>query len=187
MTIPLLKTKLYIPPSKSDLLDRPRLVRRLSESLGGKLTLISAPAGFGKTTLLTSWIHSDRETLSGSSRLPLAAWISLDEGDNDPVRFISYLVAALRKIQPEVGGSTLDILLTPNPPPDEILLVNLINELSEIQNKFMVILDDYHVVIDERVHSFITFLIGEPTPTNAPGDLEPGRSPMAICTPERPW
>jgi LuxR family maltose regulon positive regulatory protein len=164
VTIPLLKTKLYIPPSKSDLLDRPRLVRRLYEGLGGKLTLLSAPAGFGKTTLLTSWIHSDGEILQRSSRLPLAAWISLDESDNEPVRFASYLVAALRKIQPEVGGSTLDILQTPNPPPDEILLVNLINELSEIQNKFMVVLDDYHVVIDERVHSIITFLLENQPP-----------------------
>jgi len=164
VTTPLLKTKLFIPPSKSDLLDRPRLVRRLNEGLGGKLTLISAPAGFGKTTLLTSWIHSDGETLQRSPPLPLAAWISLDEGDNEPVRFVSYLVAALRNIQPEVGGSTLDILQTPNPPPDEILLVSLINELSEIQNNFMVVLDDDHVVIEERVHSIITFLLENQPP-----------------------
>ena len=164
MTIPLLKTKLYIPPTKSDLLERPRLVNRLLEGLDGKLTLISAPAGFGKTTLLTSWIHSKEEKIRSSSSLPPSAWISLDEGDNDPVRFVSYLITALRKIQPEVGGSTFDIMQTPNLPPAEILLVSLINELSEIRNKFMVILDDYHVIIDERVHSIINFLLENQPP-----------------------
>jgi len=164
VTIPLLKTKLYIPPTKSDLLERPRLVNRLLEGLDGKLTLISAPAGFGKTTLLTSWIHSKEEKIRSSSSLPPSAWISLDEGDNDPVRFVSYLITALRKIQPEVGGSTFYIMQTPNLPPAEILLVSLINELSEIRNKFMVILDDYHVIIDERVHSIINFLLENQPP-----------------------
>ena len=164
MTIPLLKTKLYIPPIKSDILDRPRLVNRLFEGLDGKLTLISAPAGFGKTTLITSWIHSQEENFRSYSSLPPAAWISLDEGDNDPIRFVSYLIAALRKIQPEVGTSTFDILQTPNPQPDDILLVSLINELSEIRTKFMVVLDDFHVIKDERVHSIITFLLENQPP-----------------------
>ncbi len=90
MSTPIITTKLYVPPSRSGIVLRPRLIERMSEGMRGKLTLISAPAGFGKTTLVSEWI--------GGCGRPVA-WISLDEGDNDPVRFLSYLIAGLQTIQ----------------------------------------------------------------------------------------
>ena len=109
VTIPLLKTKLYIPPARPELVSRPRLAKRLEEGLrqGCKLTLVSAPAGFGKTTLLSAWIKDRAPHLR-------AAWLSLDEGDNDPARFISYLIAALQTVDGSIGQSALDALRSPN-------------------------------------------------------------------------
>jgi LuxR family maltose regulon positive regulatory protein len=100
MTTPLLQTKLFIPPLRQELVSRPRLVDRLNAGLRGELTLVSAPAGFGKTTLLSEWVRQHEEVAS-SAASPLArhfAWISLDVGDNDPVRFWRYVVAALRGV-----------------------------------------------------------------------------------------
>ncbi|MFN2154575.1 MAG: LuxR family transcriptional regulator, partial [Anaerolineae bacterium] len=101
MSSPILKTKLYIPPLRSVVVRRPRLVARLDAALHHKLTLISAPAGFGKTTLLSEWVHASDVQV---------AWISLDEGDNDPERFTRYLIAALQQIAPEVGREALEAL-----------------------------------------------------------------------------
>ncbi len=164
MTIPLLKTKLYIPPVRSDLLERPRLVSRLNSGLERKLTLISAPAGFGKTTLLTRWIHGGRDIHPSARAAPTAAWISLDQGDNDPIRFMTYLITAIRTIATGVGDTTLATLQALNPTIDENLLVDLINDLSDLPEKFMLVLDDYHVITDERIHTFITFLIDNQPP-----------------------
>lgn len=120
---PLLTTKLYIPPARPNLAPRPRLIKRLDEGLrpGHRLTLVSAPAGFGKTTLLSAWIHE--------KKLPVA-WISLDEGDNDPARFLSYLIAALQTIQADVGQVARTMLQSPQPPPMESVLTMLINEIA---------------------------------------------------------
>src|ERR1700693_245601 len=94
MPTPILATKLYIPPLRPNVVSRPRLIERLNKGLHGKLTLIAAPAGFGKTTLVSAWVEGiERPT----------AWLSLDEGDNDPTRFLTYLVAALRTIAATLG------------------------------------------------------------------------------------
>jgi len=106
MSTPLLQTKLYIPPPRPELIPRPRLIEQLTEGLHRKFTLISAPAGFGKTTLVSDWIHQ--------SKAP-AAWLSLDEYDNDPVRFITYLITALQTIVPDLGNAVLPLL---SPPPE---------------------------------------------------------------------
>ena len=120
MTIPLLTTKLYIPPPRPNLVPRPRLVERLDEGLclGRKLTLISAPAGFGKTTLATEWLYSRNKEVSSRS----IAWLSLDEGDNDPARFFTYLIAALRQLDEGVGQATQSLLGSPQMPPTESTL-----------------------------------------------------------------
>src|SRR5512139_364741 len=98
MSTPILATKLYIPPPRPRTVLRPRLIVRLNEGLHGKLTLISAPAGFGKTTLVSEWV-------AGCQRP--AAWLSLDEGDNDPTRFLMYLIAALQTLPPKIGGGKI--------------------------------------------------------------------------------
>src|SRR5829696_10473221 len=105
MSTPVLATKLYIPPPPPKVVLRPRLVERLNEGLHRPLTLVSAPAGFGKTTLVSEWV-------AGCGRP--AAWLSLDEGDNDPTRFLAYLVAALQTIAPMVGENLLSVLQSPS-------------------------------------------------------------------------
>jgi LuxR family maltose regulon positive regulatory protein len=135
---PLLVTKLYIPPLRSELVPRPRLVTRLNQGLGSgdpadgsfarKLTLVSAPAGFGKTTLLSEWLHSRRETTPSLQ----AAWLSLDPGDNDPARFLAYVVAALQGLKLGLGEAVLSAYCSPQPPPTEALLTALINELADL-------------------------------------------------------
>ena len=111
MSIPILATKLYFPPPRPKVVLRPRLIERLNEGLHRKLTLISAPAGFGKTTLVSEWVADcERPT----------AWLSLDEGDNDPTRFLTYLVAALQTIAPTIGEGVLAALQSPQPPPTEV-------------------------------------------------------------------
>ena len=109
MPTPILATKLYIPPPRPKVVLRPRLVERLNEGLpaGRKLTLISASAGFGKTTLVSEWVAGGRRP---------AAWLSLDEGDNDPTRFLAYLVAALQTIAAHIGAGVLGVLQSPPPP-----------------------------------------------------------------------
>ncbi|MGD9002429.1 MAG: hypothetical protein PVF04_07175, partial [Anaerolineae bacterium] len=136
MSIHFLTTKLYVSPVRPGLVPRPRLIARLNAGLHRKLTLVSAPAGFGKTTLLSSWLHqlADKRTLSpgpppSHSRAPLlprppaqSAWLSLDEGDNDLARFLAYLVAALQTVQPGVGEAALAALQSPRPPATESIL-----------------------------------------------------------------
>src|ERR687885_2003946 len=112
MSTPILATKLYVPPPRPEAVPRPRLIERLDEGLHRRLILVSAPAGFGKTTLIGEWVAT----------LPRpAAWLSLDEGDNDPTRFLAYLVAALRTIV-DVGEGVLGMLQAPQPPPTEAIL-----------------------------------------------------------------
>ena len=111
MSTPLLATKLYLPPPRPNAVLRPRLIERLNAGLHRKLTLISAPAGFGKTTLVSAWV-------AGCERP--AAWLSLDEGDSDPTRFLTYLVAALQTIAPTIGAGVVGALQSPQPPPAEV-------------------------------------------------------------------
>ena len=136
MPTPILATKLYIPPLRPNVVIRPRLLERLNEGLHRKLTLISAPAGFGKTTLVSEWVEGiERPT----------ACLSLDEGENDPTRFLTYLVAALRTIAATIGEGVLGVLQSPQPPPTESILTALLNEITAIPDNFVLVLDDYHV------------------------------------------
>jgi LuxR family maltose regulon positive regulatory protein len=128
------------------------------------LTLVSAPAGFGKTTILTSWIRASDDEESSKYNAPTVAWISLDEHDNDTVRFISYLIASIQNIKPDLGASTLDLLKNPTLPSNENLLVDLLNDLSEVNDKFLIVFDDYHVITDERVHSIVTYILENQPP-----------------------
>jgi LuxR family maltose regulon positive regulatory protein len=121
VSTPLLKTKLHVPAVRSELISRPRLIERLNAGLHRKLTLISAPAGFGKTTVLSEWV-------AGCGR-PVA-WLSLDENDNDPVRFLNYLVAAFQGVDPSIGQTAQAMLQAPQPPPPEVLLTSLINDVA---------------------------------------------------------
>jgi LuxR family maltose regulon positive regulatory protein len=150
MTIPILATKLYSPPPPLKLVLRPGLVERLNEGLHRKLTLISAPAGFGKTTLLSAWV-------AGSDRH--VAWLSLDEGDNDPTRFLIYLVGAVRTITPAIGEALLGVLQSSQPPPTESILTALVNEITTAQGNFVLVIDDYHVIDAKPVDSAVTFLL----------------------------
>ena len=131
---------------------RPRLIERLNEGLaaGRKLTLISASAGFGKTTLVSEWV-------AGCER-PVA-WLSLDEGDNDPTRFLTYLVAALQTIAANIGAGVLAVLQSPQPPPTESILTALLNEITTIPDNFVLVLDDYHVIDSKPVDDALTFLL----------------------------
>ena len=114
------------------------------------MTLISAPAGFGKTTLVSEWI--------AACGIP-AAWLSLDEGDNDPARFLTYLVAALQTIPPKIGEGVLAALQSPQPPPIESILTTLLNEIATVPDNFVLVLDDYHVIDSKPVDQALTFLL----------------------------
>ncbi|MBV7339833.1 hypothetical protein KFU94_68810 [Chloroflexi bacterium TSY] len=155
--MPLLQTKLYIPPLRPQLVAWPRLINRLNQGLaqGNKLTLISAPAGFGKSTLLTEWIHNITASPLDSPSLrdheQVSAWLSLDEGDNDYIRFLSYLIAALQTIWDAVGQDIIVALRSVETPPIESLLVELLNELTSISTPFMLILDDYQVIENDTI------------------------------------
>jgi len=157
MSTPILATKLYIPPPRSKIVKRPRLVERLNEALssGCKLTLISAPAGFGKTTLVSEWITSCGRPV---------AWLSMDKGDNDPARFISYLVAALQTIKAEIGEGLLAVLQSPEPVQIETILTTLLNEISIIPENFLLVLDDYHSIDSPPVDQSLAFLIEHQPP-----------------------
>jgi LuxR family transcriptional regulator, maltose regulon positive regulatory protein len=148
--MPILATKLYMPPLRPKVVFRPRLIERLNEGLHGKLILISAPAGFGKTTLVSEWV-------AGFERP--SAWLSLDEGDNDPARFLAYLVAALQTITANIGKGVLGMLQSPQPPPSESILTALLNEITTIPDNFVLILDDYHVIDARPIDHTLTFLV----------------------------
>ncbi|MFC1947475.1 LuxR C-terminal-related transcriptional regulator [Chloroflexota bacterium] len=152
MEISLLETKLYIPSIRPVLVSRSRLLDRLQEGLGYSLVLISAPAGFGKTTLLGEWAKQ-------SSQRTRTAWLSLDEGDSDPVRFWDYFIAALQKLQPGCGAKFLPWLHSSQPPSTESMLTALINELSAVKDDFVIVLDDYHFITTQQIHGGITYFI----------------------------
>jgi LuxR family maltose regulon positive regulatory protein len=150
MPASILATKLYIPLPRPKAVARPHLIERLNEGLQRKLTLLSAPAGFGKTTLVSEWI-------AGCGRP--TAWLSLDEGDGDPARFLTYLVASLQTIAADIGAGLLAVIQSPQPPPIESILTALLNEITTIPDHFMLVLDDYHLVDAKPVDQALAFLL----------------------------
>jgi len=122
----------------------------MNESLHHKLTLISAPAGFGKTTLISEWVASCERPVAG---------LSLDEGDNDPARFLAYIVAALQMISANIVEGILGMLQSPQPPPIELILTTLLNEITNVPDHFVLVLDDYHVIDAKPVDNALTFLL----------------------------
>ena len=147
-----LSTKLHVPPLRADALQRARLIRRLSDGVreGRTLTLISAPAGFGKTTLIMAWLQQ------GQSKV---AWLSLDDSDNDPIRFWRYVIAALQTIDADQGSSALTMLTAPQMPPLESVVTVLINDLANSANPIILVINDYHVISDPRIHTSLDFFI----------------------------
>jgi LuxR family maltose regulon positive regulatory protein len=149
----LLETKLYVPRSRRGLVPRPRLSERLDRGTASKLTLVSAPAGFGKTTLLTEWLAA------GPADERLAAWLSLDQADNDPASFWTYVIAALRTVASGVGESALTLLQAPQSPPIETVLTALLNDLGTTAGDIVLVLDDYHVIDASDVQDGMAFLL----------------------------
>ncbi|MBK9124027.1 MAG: AAA family ATPase [Chloroflexi bacterium] len=150
MSTPLLAAKLYIPPPRPTAVDRARLIVQLNAGLHRKMTLISAPAGFGKTTLVSAWA-------AGCGRP--AAWVSLDEGDADPARFLAYIVAALQTVHAGLGADVLEALQSPQPPPIESLLTLLLNAIAALPAPCVLVLDDYHSVDSQPVDEALAFLV----------------------------
>jgi LuxR family transcriptional regulator, maltose regulon positive regulatory protein len=147
----LLATKLYLPALRADLVRRPQLLARLDGGLqqGMRLLLVSAPAGYGKSTLVRAWVEHQR--------IP-TAWLTLDEGDNDIVRFLHYLIAALRQVDPDLGLQALTILQTIPAPAAETVLTALVNDLAAVPRPRLVVLDDYHFITLSSIHQGVIFL-----------------------------
>ncbi len=148
----LLQTKLYVPRLRPSLIPRPHLLDILNQGLetGCKLTLISAPAGFGKTTIVTEWI--------AESERPFA-WLSLDERDGDLTRFLKYLIAGLQTVAPTLGTRAAEMLDSSQPPPTEALLTTLLNEIAAAPHELALVLDDYHLVDAQPVDQALAFLL----------------------------
>jgi len=159
--VPLLTTKRHVPPVRPELVERPRLIERLNAGLDRKTTLVSAPAGFGKTTLVSEWVQA-----MGRATPSIAiAWLSLDEADNDLGRFLAYFISALRTVEARqepagnIGKGALSALQSPRPPPAEAVLIPLINEIAAIPDRLVLVLDDYHMIEVQAIHDALTFLL----------------------------
>lgn len=170
----ILATKLYIPPHRAGAVHRPRLIKRLQAGLRGKLTLISAPAGFGKTTLVSEWVsqvgssdlrntNSDLRNGQSGDLSPTneyaIAWLSLDEGDQTLTRFLTYLVASLQTIAPQIGAEALGMLTSPQPASTTSILTILLNEIAGLTRPCVLVLDDYHLIDAHEIDEALTFLL----------------------------
>ena len=161
----LVQTKLNFPQTQPALVARTRLIAKLNDGLGldgspsGKLFLFAAPAGFGKTSLVVEWLN---HLPHGRFRL---AWLSLDENDSDPTRFLAYLVAALQQACPELASAVPEMLHSPQTVAPTLALTCLINEIAEIHASILLVLDDYHVLNNSTIHQSISFLL-ENMPSN---------------------
>lgn len=146
----LLITKLSIPPTRPSLVVRPRLYKRLNSGLNGKLTLVSAPAGYGKTTLVSSWIQQSEKPVS---------WLTLDDSDNDLPRFLSYFLAALQHIDEELGIDVRTALESSQSPQVQVLLTMLVNEIADHGKQFTLVIDDCHLITNQPVYDAVDFII----------------------------
>ena len=154
MATQLLTTKLFRPPALQQVVSRPDLVAQLNQSLQCKLTLVSAPAGFGKTTAVSEWIHQEKEQQQFQ-----VAWVSLDKGDNDPYRFLAYIAGALQMIGSTLGEQSLAALQSPQPAPLESILTILLNELTAVSSHTILVLDDFHLLESEAIDTAVSFLL----------------------------
>jgi LuxR family maltose regulon positive regulatory protein len=161
----LITTKFYIPPTRPKLVLRKRLIDQLNEGLHRKLTFISAPAGYGKTTLVTDWLRKLQSGVhNGESGQYQISWLSLDEGDNDLLRFLTYIIAALNQVEElgaELGKTTLEMINSSQSPPTETILASLINEIAAIPFKVILVLDDYHMIEEPPIHNALNFLLNQ--------------------------
>ncbi len=149
----LLMTKLAMPAAQPWLVSRSRLLTRLAEARS-RLTLLCAPAGFGKSALLSDWLSTSHQGSYASG----ITWLILDEADNDPLRFWTYLGTALQRIDPQVGTTLLQGLQTPHPPL-EALLTSLLNDLLTVREQVILVLEDYHVIHAPSIHQTLSFLL----------------------------
>ena len=159
----LLDTKFQIPPARSDLVKRIRLLRRLHEGLAHKLTLISAPAGFGKTTLVKEWVSQIIPSSKDEHKPEICvAWLSLDENDNSLARFLAYFITSLKRIpemHKEIGAEALEMLQFPQLPPVEAIFTSLLNEIAKISCKIILVLDDYHLIEIQSINKALSYLL----------------------------
>jgi LuxR family transcriptional regulator, maltose regulon positive regulatory protein len=164
MSTAILATKLFIPPTGKSLVVRPRLMEKLEGCLqpGCRLTLVSAPPGFGKTTLISTWVSNLKST--GNRPSPLIAWLSLDDWDNDSVIFWTYFISALQTTQKAIGKQALNLLEAASPLNLEATLTSLINDLVQLSAPLVLILDDYHLIRDPETHKFLSSFIEHAPP-----------------------
>ena len=153
VTGPVLDTKFYLPRWRPGLVPRTRLVARLDRSVASKLTLVSAPPGFGKTTLLAEWLAA-----TPADPRPVA-WLSLDQSDNYPATFWTCVLTALQRVQPDVGRRALSLLQSSQPPPIETVLATVLNEGGALPHHLALVLDDYHVIEAAPIHEGVAFLL----------------------------
>ena len=165
----LLQTKLYRPPLRPFHLPRPHLLHKLNQTLPRKLTLIAAPAGFGKTTLVVAWLNDLGLNTSKNRQSSIvnhqSCWLSLDDNDNDPTRFLTYLIASLQTAQPHIGASALSLLQSGQPTPPEAILTLIINDLTSIAEPIFLTLDDFHTITNSHLHQATAFLFDYLPPT----------------------
>lgn len=163
MTTSILATKLFIPSPRKELVHRSRLIKLLNEGLARKLTLVSAPAGFGKTTLISEWVNKlDLGTANESTGLNRIAWLSLEKEDNDLSNFLSYFITALNRvegIETAIGERAQGMLQTPQPAPTENIISSLLNDVAVITDRIVLVLDDYHIIESSIIDDALTFLI----------------------------
>ena len=189
MTETLLQTKLYIPPLRPNLVPRPRLFNRLNRGLHEdvKLILISAPAGFGKTSLITAWRYyvPDSNVPGSLCHNPSFGWLSVDKDDNDPYRFLRYLLASLQRIIPDFGETAENGLRMPQPPSSELVMTSIVNEIAMMAEAgklmnccYTLVIDDYHIIQSQAVHDIMQFFLEHlPLPLH-----------LAICSrADLPW
>ena len=169
MRTPLLETKLYRPGPRPGLVPRPRLIEQLDRGSASKLTLVSAPAGFGKSRLLAEWLAGTPASAGKKS----AAWLALDSGDNDPVTFWSYVIAALRTAAPGVGANELELLASPQPPPIRWCSPRCSTTLGATGNDIVLVLDDYHLVDSREIQDGDGVPARPPASATAPRDRQP--------------
>jgi LuxR family maltose regulon positive regulatory protein len=163
MPITVLTTKLHVPPMRREFVPRPRLFARLDDGTQQKLTLISAPAGFGESTLVAEWL---------AHRPAGAAWLSLEEGDNDPLQFWTYVIAAFQQINAAVGIEAEEILNAAQLRTTRPIVISLLNDLAQVPDDFILILDDYHLIETQHIHDTVDFLL----------EYQPPNSHMVLIT-----